>query len=101
MEYRKNINNNGLELVVKGKFTFVDHSIFKPILEDIEKNLFMKIVIDLSGVEFIDSAALGILLLVKDSVEKNNAVLILKSPAGQVKKMFEITRFYDLFSIQD
>jgi HptB-dependent secretion and biofilm anti anti-sigma factor len=101
MECKKNINNNELDLTLIGKFTFVDHSIFKPILEDIEKNTFNNITINLSGIEFIDSAALGILLLVKDSSDKNNISLVLKSPSGQVKKMFEVTRFYDLFTIND
>ena len=66
-----------------------------------ERASLKRLCIELSQVEFVDSAALGILLLARDEAEKSSTKLVLKSPQGQVKRMFEISKFHDLFNIED
>jgi HptB-dependent secretion and biofilm anti anti-sigma factor len=52
-------------------------------------------------VQEVDSAGLGMLLLARDEAKKNNRELILKGPCGQVKRMFGVTKFDTLFSIEE
>ncbi len=98
MEHNVVSSGDSLELNLAGKFTFADNKVFNSILEEIQA--YKKIIIDLANVEFIDSAALGILLLVRDKCDKTSTNLLLRNPKGQVKQMFDISRFSDLFTIE-
>jgi ABC-type transporter Mla MlaB component len=51
--------------------------------------------------ELIDSAGLGMLLLARDEAKKDNRQLILKGPCGREKRMFGVTKFNTLFSIEE
>ena len=99
MDHSFNAKDGSLEIVLKNKFTFQDNKIFAPILEDVAKSIYKTVTIDLKNAEFIDSAALGILLLTRDKCEKSFSKLVIKNPTGQVKQMFDISRFNDLFDI--
>jgi anti-anti-sigma factor len=99
MEYVKTINGAVCNLKMQGKFTFSDHSNFKEVLQVFKDGAVNQIEVDLSQVEFVDSAALGLLLLVRDEAKKASKRIVIKNPQGQVKKMFEISRFYELFEV--
>lgn len=101
MEHINTANGDVMELTLKGRFTFADNKTFVGLLDSIANQNFSKIIIDLQKVEFIDSAALGILLLARDRCEKSSMVLLLRNPTGQVKQMFKISKFNDLFQIED
>ena len=101
MEYTRNSSGDICRVVMSGKFTFSDHIEFKNIFKIFEDNMTKHLEIDLSKVEFVDSAALGLLLLVLDEAAKTNVKLKLLRPCGHVQKMFKISRFYDLFNIVD
>jgi HptB-dependent secretion and biofilm anti anti-sigma factor len=100
MEHKLVNNGDTLELSLKGKFTFADNKAFSEVLDDVANNNYKHFTINLDGVEFIDSAALGILLLARDKCVKTATNLLLKNPKGQVKQMFDISRFNDLFQIE-
>lgn len=54
-----------------------------------------------AGVSFMDSAALGMLLLLRDWAVRKGAAVTLAHPQGQVKKLFAVSRFNDLFRIEE
>lgn len=101
MEHQQNVNGKELKIDLRGKFTFADNKVFSEILDEIANSNFDDVVIDLGEVEFIDSAALGILLLARDKCVKSATNLELRNPRGQVKQMFDISRFNDLFQINE
>ncbi|MDA0781028.1 MAG: STAS domain-containing protein [Rickettsiales bacterium] len=100
MEYVKTINGATCDIKMQGKFTFADHGNFKDVIGVFNDSGLKQIEINLDQVEFVDSAALGLFLLVRDEAKKTNKTIVLKSPQGQVKKMFEISRFYELFDVK-
>lgn len=99
MDYIDSNNDNKYCVKLKGKFSFSDHSDFKVVLENISKNKPASVELDFSEVTFVDSAALGLLLVLRDETEKVQAKAVLVKPQGQVKKMFDISRFDELFTI--
>ena len=99
MECTTNTNGNVFNVKMSGKFTFSDHNSFKEIFSFFYDNSLSQIELDLAQVEFIDSAALGLLLIVRDEAKKKSKSVVIKAPQGQVKKMFEISRFYELFDV--
>jgi anti-anti-sigma factor len=85
---------------ISGEFTFIDHTAFKTIAARLFERQGKPIVIDLAKLEFIDSAGLGMLLIVKDEADKAGRSLVLRGPSGQVKRMFDVTKFNTLFTVE-
>ncbi len=96
------IENTGNILLAKlsGQFIFSDHPAFKSVLNAASEKDIHHIRIDFARVDFIDSAGLGMLLLLRDTCEKNKKTLVLAHPAGQVKKVFDISKFEHLFTLE-
>ena len=64
-------------------------------IEHKTKNCF----INLSELEFIDSAGLGMLLIARDKVRSVEGKIVLKGAQGQVKKMLDLGHFERLFQL--
>jgi len=94
------LDNNSSLVSMSGEFTFTDHGQFKSMVTRLFETTGAPVVIDLSKLEFIDSAGLGMLLLARDEAKKTNRALILRGPSGQVKRMFGVTKFDTLFDVE-
>ena len=99
MEYSITKNEGSWNIAISGRFTFTDNTTFRSMLEDIGKENVGDLVIDVSHIEYIDSAALGMFLLLRDFAEKKHILLTLKGAQGQVKKIFDVSRFDQLFRL--
>lgn len=97
---RFEFDNDDATVSISGEFTFTDHVAFKAIASRLFERQGKPIVIDLAELEFIDSAGLGMLLIVRDEADKAARRLILRGPCGQVKRMFEVTKFDTLFTVE-
>lgn len=100
MECAISINNHSCLVKLSGQFVFSDHAQFKEILNSAEEASVQHVTVNLAKVEFIDSAGLGMLLLLRDTCDKHKKRLTLKDPQGQVKKVFHISKFEHLFTIE-
>jgi anti-sigma B factor antagonist len=57
------------------------------------------VVVDMSGVSFMDSTALSSLVRSKDSLQKQGTSLRLAAPSQAVERIFSVTGFSDYFDI--
>jgi anti-anti-sigma factor len=57
------------------------------------------IVIDFSGVEYLDSSALGMLLVLRDHVQASGKALSLSRPSSIAARTFDIAGFQGVFTI--
>ena len=57
-------------------------------------------IIDLSGVDYIDSSGLGTLVAIQKRALQNGGSVIIKGIKGLVKDLFELTRLTKVFEIQ-
>ena len=60
-----------------------------------------EIVLDLSGLAYLDSSALGMLLVLKEQAQQKGMIVILLNPSPTVNEIFRIVRFQDLFEIRE
>jgi anti-anti-sigma factor len=97
---RFEFDDDGSRVPISGEFTFIDHPDFKVIATRLFEGQGKPIVIDLTRLEFIDSAGLGMLLIVRDEADKAGRDLVLRGPCGQVKRMFDVTKFNILFTVE-
>jgi anti-anti-sigma factor len=100
MDYSVRDLGDRKEVVMKGRFTFADHNAFREMIDGLGKDGKRHCVLDMGGVEFIDSAGLGMLILLKDAASEKNIDLKLRGAQGQVRKMLDISRFKDIISIE-
>lgn len=100
MDYTHSMENGRCEVSLKGRFTFFDSKTFASILALLGPKV-KSMTLNFKGVEFIDSAALGMLLMAKEDADKRKIELILAQPSRQVKKAFNISGFGVLFPMEE
>jgi anti-anti-sigma factor len=55
--------------------------------------------IDMSGLDYIDSSALGMLLMLRDKAKKFNRTVILSGAYGYVRQVLDTAQFERLFIV--
>lgn len=100
MEIRQTKGGNQATLALSGRFDFNVHRDFKEAymsaLNDAEVQT---ININLAGVEYLDSSALGMLLMLRERVQAANKQISLTNPNETVMKILDIANFKKLFTI--
>lgn len=82
------------------RFDFQAYRAFREAYElELDKASVRRLVIDLQAVKYIDSAALGILLLLRDKAQARSKQVELRNLHGLVKDVFEVANFHKLFTI--
>jgi anti-anti-sigma factor len=99
VEYRINDNGDVREVVMEGAFGFDDNSNVEKMV-DVLATGGSKVRLNLSGLSKIDSAGLGMIVLIKDEVEAAGVGFSVSGASGQVKKMLEISRFDQLMTVE-
>lgn len=99
MQYTQKINDGICAISMDGQFTFSDNMAFRAITEEIAKHSISQVNLDVSNLDYVDSAALGMFLLLREFAQKRHINLTLIGPQGQVKKVFDVSRFDQLFKI--
>ncbi len=92
-------DDSKLSIVVDGKFDFSLYQNFRDAYIDFQgRNV--DIVLDLSKTTYMDSSALGMILLLKEYGDKNSNRIVIKSPNETVNKILEIAQFHRLLTIE-
>ena len=97
MDFQIQSTAAGLRVMLQGRLTFAENGRFRQLLARLEDQAAARVVLDLAGVEFIDSAGLGMLLYPRDSMRRHNGAVSLDAAAGQVARMLDLARMRDLF----
>lgn len=59
-----------------------------------------RVVLDLSGIEFIDSSGLRVVLAARERLAAEGAALVLRAPSEAVHRLLEITDLLDRLDIE-
>ena len=97
MEYTSSKTGDGYEVRLSGRLTFDEHTACRKLIGEMTSDESSRKIINLTGLEFIDSAGLGLLLRINDACSQSGKSLALRVPAeGQVSKMLQVARFDQL-----
>ncbi len=88
-----------LTISIEGRFDFSAHQEFRDSYERIDREP-CKYVVDLNRTTYLDSSALGMLLLLRDHAGGDAAEVKIVNCNRDVKKILTISNFEQLFSIQ-
>ncbi|MCU1449195.1 MAG: rsbV [Acidimicrobiales bacterium] len=61
----------------------------------------LSLVLDLSGLQFLDSTGLGVLVGAQKRLTQADGELVLRSPRSGARKVFELTGLDQIFTIED
>jgi anti-anti-sigma factor len=91
---------DGTTIVLTGRFDFQAHQVFRRTIDALLKSGKVQLTVDLSAVNFIDSSALGMLLLARECCEKAGGGVTLDRPQDYVDKVLKLCHFDQLFAVQ-
>lgn len=96
------VSKEGAKAVVRlsGRFDFNTHREFRGAYEPLlTESDIRQVTVDFSGVDYLDSSALGMLLMLRDKLGGANKEVVLAGVRGNVKQVLDIANFGKLFQI--
>lgn len=88
-----------VDIAVNGRFDYKLSQAFRDTYRNLPSNENTCYHIDLSKTEFMDSAALGMLLLLREFAKCHGGNVIIEHPASEVESTLKIANFDQLFTI--
>jgi len=99
MSINTSVSGDELTVVVEGRFDFSAHQEFRDAYEEAGASV-RKYVIDMAKATYLDSSALGMLLLLRDHAGGDSANVRIVRCNQDVKKILTISNFEQLFTIE-
>jgi anti-sigma B factor antagonist len=94
-------NRSEVVVVPEGDLDFACADTLDAEVRELRASGFERVVIDLRGVEFMDSAGLRVLLSLRNDAERAGHGLTLITPPPAVQRVFELTATSGLFDWRD
>lgn len=87
-------------LHLNGRFDFSAHRNFKKAHDEaLLKQGLKEVVVDLTQIEYMDSSALGMLLVLREKANMSNIEISLRTGDGFARQILEVANFQNLFTI--
>lgn len=100
MEIRQIKSGNQATLALSGRFDFNVHREFKEAyMALLNEAAVQAIEISLAGVDYLDSSALGMLLMLRERAQAAGKQISLSNPNSMVMQVLDIANFHKLFTI--
>lgn len=87
-----------MTITVDGRFDFSSHQEFRQVYENAPKSV-KRWVVDMSSATYLDSSALGMLLLLRDHAGGESSDITITGCNNDVRKILTISNFGQLFNI--
>jgi anti-anti-sigma factor len=102
MQIATDITGSRAVLNLNGRFDFHSHRDFRSAYESVMEGAEVRdIEINFRQVDYLDSSALGMLLLLREKAEAAGKNVALVGLQGMVKQVLEIANFGKLFAVRD
>lgn len=101
MKYNINVEQDQIYITLSKEFYVEEASNFREDLLPYLDKGFKYFILDLSGLTYIDSSGLGVIIGIQKRAISNGGKVIIKGLKGPVKELFELTRLTKIFEIED
>ncbi|MEC8049574.1 MAG: STAS domain-containing protein [Myxococcota bacterium] len=88
-----------LTIRVSGRFDFSSHQEFRKAYETVSQSN-ISYVIDMGEAEYLDSSALGMLLLMREHAGGDHAKIRIVNCRPQIKNILKVANFAKLFTVE-
>lgn len=100
MQTSMQISNGRAVVVLRGRFDFNAHRAFRNSCNSsLASSAVRELELDFGGVEYLDSSALGMLLLLKEHADTVHKPVVLSNCRGRVKATLHGANFDQIFSM--
>ena len=100
MEFSIRETGTSQEIALSGTMSFSDNTKLRDLLKAFESGGKTQAVVSLEHLKNIDSAGLGMLLILNDAAREHGVSLSIRGAQDQVKKMLDITEFTSLIRVE-
>lgn len=100
MEYASEAADDRLVVRLQARLTFNDHAAFRAMIEELQTQDARDVIFDLTALNFIDSAGLGMLLIAREELQTNGRRFVLRGAQGQVRRVFDVARLSQVVTIE-
>lgn len=101
MDYVSQTNDQESIFSVRGRLTFNDHAKMRGMIKEMQQGGAKRQVLELSQLEFVDSAGIGMLLIAREELASLERDLVLRGASGQVKRVFTVAQLGKLITIEE
>jgi len=102
MEILRSVDSEHARITLAGRFDFHAHRDFRQCSDAVLAEAGVKEVdVNFARVDYLDSSALGLLLLLKEKAEGQGKRIVLSGVQGTVKQILDIANFGKLFTLRD
>ncbi len=99
MDYSFKPDGTLMKCIMTGEFTFTVHPTFRGMIDEAIKTGAKAIQLDLTDVEYIDSAGLGMFLVAHERSNEEGWRFFISNPREKVQKMFTLARLETIVTI--
>lgn len=98
MTIKCNTSGNTTTITISGRFDFSSHKDFRNTYSGTDGGT-SSYVVDMSAAEYIDSSALGMLLLLREHAGSEQSKITIKGAGSEVKDILIVSNFDKLFTL--
>lgn len=101
MAQLEKLENNVATIMLDTDFNFDTNKSFRNAVRDSLEKGAKEIVLEFKDVEYMDSTALGLLMIAKDTASDVDCKIKLRNVSGYAKKILEMSQFDKKFDLVD
>ena len=94
-------DDRGVVLTLFGELDVVTAPELEQMLSDVLEQPHARVMLDLNGLRFVDSAGVSVLIKAKQRAETNGRTLVLRRPTEQLERVFSLVGLADWLEIED
>lgn len=99
LDHRLSEQGDQIVLHLTGSFTLKENGVFKNVLNDLVGRSPKTVVVDMGGVDAVDSAGLSMLVVLRNRLAPNGGTVMLRQPPEHVRKLIEVVHLQQLLPI--
>lgn len=88
-------------LVLSGELDVVSAPELQHHLAEVLAESHDRVMLDLNGLRFVDSAGVSVLIRAKQTAESGGHTLVLRRPTEQLERVFALVGLADWFAVED
>lgn len=100
MQFQQRSTPEAVEVRLSGRLEFTDHDQLRDVVAILDGQRARRFIVDLSALEFIDSAGLGMLLILQEEAEQRSITMTVRGLTGDVKRSIDLARIGEIITIE-
>jgi len=100
MNFKVRTTADSVTAELTGRLEFTDHDRLHEVVALLDRPGLKRFAVDLEGLSFIDSAGLGILLILQEEADHKQIPMVVRRPRDDVKRSIELAKISEMITIE-